>query len=49
MFLFFWPFQAQNILFLFLKVLKFSMFSDGVNPLPIYVVVYCRVPDLQSA
>ena len=25
---FFWPFQAQKVFILFLKVLKFSMFSD---------------------
>ena len=48
MFLFFRPFQAQNVFILFLKVLKFSMFSDGVNRLHMsWYYVYCRVPELQ--
>ena len=42
MFLFFRPFQAQNVLILFLKVLKFSMFSDEVNPLHL-CTVNCKV------
>ena len=50
MYLFFLPFQAQNVLILFLKVLKFSMFSDGVNPLHMsWNYMYCRVSDLQGA
>ena len=42
MFLFFRPFQAQNVLILFLKALKFSMFSDEVNPLHL-CTVNCKV------
>ena len=50
MLLFFRPLQAQNILILFLKVLKFCMLSDGVSPLHMsWYYVYCIVPHLQGA